>query len=181
MKATLITPLLAGLALGLPLGFLSATDVASGDPPALVDFPSFRHLIDEVDIHRANRRVSLERFLEMSQEKDTITLDTRSEKAFKQKHLKGAVHLNFSDFTEDKLAKVIPEKTTRILIYCNNNVRNDLKNFAPKSGPLALNIPTYLNLYGYGYKNVFELDTLVAVDDPRWEFEGTEVAPKTNR
>ena len=40
---------------------------------------------------------------------------------------------------------------------------------------LALNIPTFINLYGYGYKNIYELDELVRVDDPRIEFEGAEV------
>ena len=38
---------------------------------------------------------------------------------------------------------------------------------------MALNIPTYINLYGYGYKNVYELDELVNVGDPRIKFEGT--------
>ena len=40
---------------------------------------------------------------------------------------------------------------------------------------LALNIPTFINLYGYGYRNIYELDELVHINDPRIEFEGTEV------
>ncbi len=40
---------------------------------------------------------------------------------------------------------------------------------------MALNVPTYINLFGYGYRNVFELDELVRVDDPRIEFDGTIV------
>jgi rhodanese-related sulfurtransferase len=43
---------------------------------------------------------------------------------------------------------------------------------------MALNIPTYLNLYGYGYRNVYELDELVNVDDPRIVFEGSIVSKK---
>jgi hypothetical protein len=43
---------------------------------------------------------------------------------------------------------------------------------------LALNVPTYVTLYGYGYRNVYELDELVKVSDPRVTFEGTVVAPK---
>ena len=39
---------------------------------------------------------------------------------------------------------------------------------------MALNIPTYINLYGYHYRNVFELSDLVSVDNPLLEFEGTE-------
>lgn len=40
---------------------------------------------------------------------------------------------------------------------------------------LALNIPTYINLYGYGYRNIFELNELVNVKDPRIKFEGSVV------
>ena len=40
---------------------------------------------------------------------------------------------------------------------------------------MALNIPTYVNLYGYGYQNVYELDELVKVTDPRIKFEGSVV------
>jgi hypothetical protein len=38
---------------------------------------------------------------------------------------------------------------------------------------MALNIPTYVNLYGYGYHNVYELNELVNVNDPRIAFEGS--------
>ncbi len=40
---------------------------------------------------------------------------------------------------------------------------------------MALNVPTYVNLFGYGYRNVYELDELVNVRDSRVEFEGTIV------
>ncbi|MEO7977542.1 hypothetical protein [Flavobacterium sp.] len=40
---------------------------------------------------------------------------------------------------------------------------------------LALNITTHINLYGYGYKNIYELDELVNVNDSGITFEGTEV------
>ena len=43
---------------------------------------------------------------------------------------------------------------------------------------MALNIPTYVNLYGYGYRNVYELNELVKVSDPRITFEGTIVEQK---
>ena len=117
----------------------------------------------------------------MAEEKNTIILDTRSEKMYKAKHIKGAVHLNFSDFTAGKLAKVITSKDTKILIYCNNNLDKDETFFARKSAPLALNIPTFINLFGYGYKNVYELDALVQTSflskdkKPVFEFEGTAV------
>lgn len=40
---------------------------------------------------------------------------------------------------------------------------------------LALNIPTFINLYGYGYRNVYELADFVPVADPRLRFEGRVV------
>lgn len=37
---------------------------------------------------------------------------------------------------------------------------NDKKGGGNREITLALNIPTYLNLYGYGYKNVYELNEI---------------------
>ncbi|WP_272914642.1 hypothetical protein [Aurantiacibacter rhizosphaerae] len=33
---------------------------------------------------------------------------------------------------------------------------------------LALNIPTFINLYGYGYRNIGELGEKVALNDVEW-------------
>jgi len=106
----------------------------------------------EVEIYRKERMVGLNEFQEMAKEQGTIILDTRSKAAYGGKHLKGAIHLNFSDFTADKLAKVIPSKDIRILTYCNNDILGDPMSFAAKSMPLVLNIPTFINLYGYGIR-----------------------------
>jgi Rhodanese-like domain len=140
----------------------------------------------------------------MSKEEGTIILDTRSDEMYKAKHIKGAIHLNFSDFNTESLSKLIPDNNTRILIYCNNNFDDEpaiisskvVKPFISKMAfpttkfkqptltkmaannqlTLALNIPTYINLYGYGYQNVYELNELVRTFfDKRIEFEGTLV------
>ncbi len=166
-------------------------------PKAKVSFSDYKALVLQAEDHRAKRLVSLEKFLEMSQDKNTIILDTRSDFRFERLHLKGAKHLSFTDFTQDNLAKIIPSFDTRILIYCNNNFDGNQVDFATKSvapiggsssssqisqqeKPLmmALNIPTYINLYGYGYRNVYELDELVQVDDPRIVLEGSVAAKK---
>lgn len=155
---------------------------------------------------------------------------------FDAKHVKGAINLNFADFTQENLAKIIPDFDTKILIYCNNNFSDEPRYFPTKevvrmlssalSEPvlkknatkkekeefarladlrtkekeekqirdkaieeakvqrrkakettltLALNIPTFINLYGYGYKNVFELADLVSVHGGKIAFEGTAV------
>ena len=116
----------------------------------------------------------------MSQKKGTIILDSRSAAAFKASHIKSAININFSDFTQEKLAKFIPDKNTRILIYCNNNFKvskgddtsSERLQIQPKSAPLALNIPTFINLYGYGYKNVYELSSTLEPKDPRANLVG---------
>ena len=154
----------------------------------LIHYGSFIKLAKEVEPIRQQRRVAYERFMQMAKEDDTILLDTRSKAAYDQAHLKGAVHLNFSEFTAGKLARVIPTKTTRVLIYCNNNfdvskssreAKNALdqqlraqrqKAFPAKRAPLALNIPTFINLYGYGYRNLYELADVLPIDDPRLTF-----------
>jgi hypothetical protein len=143
--------------------------------PSNVDYAGFIGVTKEVATYRAGRLVDVATFNKMATEPNTIILDTRSQSAYKKKHLKGAVHLNFSDFTDAKLGKVIPTKDTRILIYCNNNISGDVINFRSKSAPLALNVPTFINLYGYGYKNVYELSNLIPATDPRLKFEGIDV------
>jgi hypothetical protein len=143
--------------------------------PANISYEEFEDFVKEVRHYRSERRVRLDTFLLMAKDPNTILLDTRSSKAFHNMHLKGAVHLNFSDFTDEKLAKVIPDTTTRILIYCNNNFVDEEKGFPGKRRPLALNIPTFINLYGYGYKNVYEMGGLHSVYHPKLEFEGLDV------
>lgn len=144
-------------------------------PKSKVDYNTFAEITEEVLAYRQPRLIPLETFLEFAEDPNTILLDTRSKSAYDRKHLKGAIHLNFSDFTKKKLAKLIPNKKTKILIYCNNNIDGDAINFPTKSLPLALNIPTFINLYGYGYKNVYELASLVPIKDKRIQFTGTTV------
>ena len=85
-------------------------------------------------------------------------------------HIKGAVNLSFPDITVESLAKNFPDKGQRILIYCNNNFRNDPIAFAYKSAPASLNLSTYVSLYTYGYTNVFELGPLLDVKTTKIEF-----------
>ena len=136
-------------------------------PKALVSFTDFKDLMAEVEPHRAERLVDLDTFLKMSLEEGTIIFDSRSDFRFDRIHIKGAKHLAFTDFTQESLAKVIPDPDTKILIYCNNNFTNNRRPVVTKALPLALNIQTFINLYGYGYKNVWELGEAVDMDDPR--------------
>lgn len=161
-------------------------------PKALVDYEDFKNLVTELEKKRENHLVNLDVFLKMSKEENVVILDSRSDFRFNRKHLKDAIHLDFTDFTQDNLLQLIPDTNTKILIYCNNNFDGDPLDFPSKMYVpenkietqilsnrkpimLALNIPTHINLYGYGYKNIYELDELVNVNDSRIKFEGTEV------
>lgn len=166
-------------------------------PPSNVDFDGFMELADVVRPIRAERLVSLPEFITLSHEPGTVILDTRSKEKFDEMHVKGAIHLDFTDFTLSNLRSLIPDPKTRILIYCNNNFDDEPISFPtkvmtpdsglfPEGNPrehkplmLALNVPTYINLYGYGYRNIYELKDLVPVDDPRMEFEGERVGAVT--
>jgi hypothetical protein len=43
---------------------------------------------------------------------------------------------------------------------------------------LALNIPTLINLYAYGYRNVYELAEVIDVNDPRVIIEGVAIGKR---
>ena len=123
MKNVLITfmALLSAFSL-MSLINIEKTDPKNPEP--FVDYDAFGKLIKEVEKHREQRLVSLEDFLKKSKEENTIILDTRSKNMYDLKHVKGAIHLNFSDFTQyslDALMNKYAEENTQILIYCNNN------------------------------------------------------------
>ena len=189
------TKYIAAFALALSLSVTASAD-QSAYPIAKVDYGDFKSLVSEVESHRAARLLSFEDFLTLSKEEGVVILDSRSKFRFDRIHLKGARHLNFSDFSQANLARVIPSHDTKILIYCNNNFDGNQVDFESKLAPrfrgwespikrqlaeqerplmMALNIPTYINLYGYGYRNVYELHELVNVTDLRVQFEGSIV------
>jgi phage shock protein E len=109
----------------------------------------------------------------MAKGADTVVLDARSGEKFALLHVRGARNLSLPDMTAEELAKVIPSKSTRILIYCNNNFRNQPAAFPSKVLNAALNIHTFNVLYAYGYTNVYELGPLIDVGNTRIAFEGT--------
>lgn len=160
------------LALGLAAALAAAAQGFAPDKAALagtaaqIDYAGFARLTDDVAAYRAKRLVSLAQFKRLAAEPGALVLDARSQAAFAEGHIEGAVNLPFSDFTAEKLAAVIGDKDRRILIYCNNNFSNNIRPVVMKSAPLALNIPTFINLYGYGYANIYELGEVVDLNDP---------------
>lgn len=137
-----------------------------------IDFSGFLKISNEVFEVREDRLLPLDEFLALAEEPEVLLLDTRSESAFAAKHLAGATHLSLSDLTEESLSRVVGARERTVLIYCNNNFVDDEPPFMTKRPTAALNIPTFVSLWAYGYKNVYELGDLLDQSDPRLAFEG---------
>ena len=120
---------------------------------------------------RERRRLTEEEFLKMAQQPGAVVLDARSAAKFCELHVRGAVNLSFSDFTASALARVIPDKSSPVLIYCNNNFENAEGPFPTKAAKASLNLSTYIALYTYGYDNVYELGPLVDLHASKLSFD----------
>ena len=153
------------LAAASALTFAAPAAAQELTPNPDIDYAGFLQLTGDVAEHREARLIPWADFIEQARQGDAILLDTRSAAAFEAGHIKGAINLPFSDFTDAKLAKVIGDFDRPIYIYCNNNFTDGIEPVATKRAPLALNIPTYINLYGYGYEQVFEMADQVTIED----------------
>ena len=172
-----VLPVLLLGAIIAPVAPLSAQAPDALANPA-IDMEGYLKVSREAARHRATRRVTEADFMRMSGEPNTLVLDARSRARYDELHVKGAVHLNFSDITIDSLAQQIPDKNTRILIYCNNNFRNAESPFPAKMVTASLNLSTYIALYNYGYRNVYELGPLIDFKQSKLPFTSTEATPR---
>lgn len=77
-----------------------------------------------------------------SENEGSILLDVRRPDEFLQGHIPGAVLLTMETFTEKDAAKVIPNKTSKIFVYCRSGRRS--KTASQK-------------LVDFGYENVIEI------------------------
>lgn len=136
-----------------------------------IDMPGYLRVAAEAAEHRAARRVSQDDFIQMAREPGTVILDARSREKYDELHVRGALNLPFPDIAIESLARLLPDRTTRILIYCNNNFANAEGPFPTKLASASLNLSTYIALYNYGYRNVYELGPLVDLRSTRLPFE----------
>ena len=133
-----------------------------------IDMDGFLKMSREAAIHRSTRRLSEDKFIEMARLPGVVILDARSREKFDELHIAGAVNLSFPDITVASLASLLPDKRATILIYCNNNFENAESAFPTKVAPASLNLSTYISLYTYGYRNIYELG-------PRLDAKTTEL------
>lgn len=168
----MLQPLIAVLALAAAHPAPAAPLAAAAVPQATllnpqIDYDGYRALIDEVRPYRLGRLIDWEAFIDAADEPGVLILDARSADQFAAGHIRGAVNLPLPEFSVERLAEVIGDSDRPILIYCNNNFRNDRPPVMLKTGRLALNLSTFTHLYGYGYRNIRELNDVMDLDDPR--------------
>ena len=147
----------------LVLLFVLCAGAANAAPPnnPKIDMRGYLAVAAEAARYRESRRLDEREFMRLAAQPHTIVLDARSAEKYALKHVAGAINLSFPDISIESLARVLPNKSARILIYCNNNFVNDERAFPSKSANASLNLSTYIALYSYGYRNVYELAPLL--------------------
>jgi phage shock protein E len=158
------------------LSLLLVFTAVAEEPPVnpAIDMEGYLRDAEAAAKHRESRRVSEDEFIRMSREPGTVVLDARSGDRFDELHVRGALHLSFTDFTAESLARIIPGRNTRILIYCNNNFVNAERAFPAKIARASLNLSTFVALYSYGYRNVYELAPLLDAQQTKLRLEKTQ-------
>lgn len=141
-------------------------------PNPRIDIEGYLKIAREAAKHRETRRLSEEDFIKMSVEAGVVILDARGKAMFDLQHIKGAINLNFSDIAVERLKQTLSDKDARILIYCNNNFPNSVV-FQSKLPTASLNISTYIALYNYCYRSVYELGPKVDPKMSKLTFEST--------
>jgi hypothetical protein len=156
---------------------LVAVSVVRSEPRTLdnpaIDMDGYLRAAELAAEHRQAHRVSEQEFIRMSREAGTVVLDARSAEKYRELHIKGAINLSFPDITVASLQALLPDKQTRVLIYCNNNFRGAEGPFPTKIAVASLNLSTYIALYSYGYRNIYELAPRLDLKTTKLELEPT--------
>lgn len=151
------------LLLAVVLAFSASAQVKQKMDNPSIDIGTYLRVAREAANYRWSHRVTEDAFIKMAAKEGTVILDARSSEKFNELHVNGAMNLSFPDISIESLARLLPDKNTRILIYCNNNFVGDPSAFAMKAPAASLNISTYISLYSYGYRNIYELGPLLDV------------------
>ena len=93
----------------------------------------------------------------MSSENGTIVLDARSKEKYDLLHIKEAINLSFPDIDVESLKKTLPDKYGPHPDLLQQQLPNAEEAFPSKLPRASLNLSTYIALYSYGYRNIYEL------------------------
>jgi rhodanese-related sulfurtransferase len=170
-----LIPFILTMLLGLACSRVAFPQTIQGQkviPNRLIDYYQFEKIVNESGKLRGKRRLTEAEFLKAMSEKNVVLLDARTDKRYDMLHIHGAINLPFTEFTEQSLAQIIPDKQTKILIYCNNNFLGNQAAFASKGISASLNLSTFTSLMSYGYTNIYELGPLLDVRTTRLPLDG---------
>lgn len=156
-----------------PILFAAILAISGDTDNPNIDMPGYLRVAQEAAVYRDARRVSEEEFLRLACEPGAVILDARSAAKYGELHVKGAVNVSFPDITAASLRAAIPDPYAPVLIYCNNNFRNAEGPFPGKSSNASLNLSTFIALYSYGYRNIYELGPLIDIEKSKLPFEGS--------
>lgn len=132
---------------------LISMPVAAGEfQPAPASPITAQEYADQVSrFDYAAHTIELSRFNELAGADDAVVLDLRSREAYEAGHYKGA-HWLGADITAEKLAAIVPNKSSTILVYCQNSL------MATRMISLTdIGLP---QIHALGYANVFKLERI---------------------
>ncbi len=131
---------------------LTMLTMAWASPSLAVDpvsFDQYKNGIAKIDWKA--HEISFEQFKKESQNSGVVILDLRSEAEYKEGHFKGA-RLMGADIKEEKLKQLVPNKQSKIIVYCTNT-------FFP-SRRISLNNVCLPQIIALGYPNVFVIEEI---------------------
>ncbi len=114
----------------------------------------------------AAHTVPVRKFLELAQQPGAVILDLREQAAYDYAHIKGAKLLG-ADIEERKVAALVPDKASTVLIYCTNSLM-----LTRMMSNTQVALPQLLAL---GYKNTYLLED--AAHDASLSSERTKQLP----
>ena len=162
-------------------GMLSCAYGQTPTPPVnpAIDMRGYLLASRDAAEQRETHRLAEDDFLRLSKKPGVVILDARSREKFAALHVAGAINMPFPDIAVATLRDAIPDKNTIILIYCNNNFINADAAFPSKLPSASLNLSTYIALYTYGYRNVYELGQIIDINNAKLDLEPSPAADAT--
>ena len=100
----------------------------------------------------AYQQITQEDAKEMMDTQEVIILDVREQAEYDSGHIPGAVLLPVGTIDETTAAEVIPEKDSKVLVYCRSGNRS-------KTAFSTLADLGYTNIYEFGGINTWPYDT----------------------